>query len=205
MNFNHTHPLCFYCFFDRIINELLAQTAIIAVRKQGESINQHIRINGQIRSHELRVIGQAGEQLGIMSRNEALKIAEEAGLDLVEISPNANPPVAKIIDWGKYQYQKMKEAKKNRQSNKAGELKQMRVGMKIGQGDLDIKLRKIRSFLEDGNKVRIQIFFRGRENAHRELGFDMINKILTQLEDIAVKEHEPQMAGRNLSVVIRSK
>jgi len=140
-----------------------------------------------------------------MSRAEALRIAENAGLDLVEISPNANPPVVKVVDWGKYQYQKMKEAQKNRRSNKQGELKQMRFGMKIGQGDLDIKLRKVREFLAEGNKVRIQVFFRGRENAHRELGYDMINRIGTLLEDVAVFEHQPTMAGRNLSVVIRSK
>lgn len=124
---------------------------------------------------------------------------------MVEISPNADPPVAKVIDWGKYQYQKMKEAQKNRRSNKANELKQMRFGMKIGQGDLDIKLRKIREFLAEGHKVRIQVFFRGREMAHKELGFEMMNRLKGLLEEDAVFEHEPTMAGRNLSVVIRSK
>jgi translation initiation factor IF-3 len=140
-----------------------------------------------------------------MSRSDALTAAKEAGLDLVEISPNADPPVAKIVDWGKYQYTKMKEAQKNRRSNKANELKQMRFGMKIGQGDLDIKLRKVREFLAEGHKVRIQVFFRGRENAHRELGYDMINRIAGLLENDAVLEHAPTMAGRYLSVVIRSK
>jgi len=109
--------------------------------EKGEVINQQIRINGQIRANELRVIGESGEQLGILSRQDALKAAEEAGLDLVEISPNAAPPVAKIVDWGKYQYQKMKEAQKSRRNNKQSELKQMRFGLKIGQGDLEIKLR----------------------------------------------------------------
>jgi translation initiation factor IF-3 len=140
-----------------------------------------------------------------MSLNEALKVAEEAGVDLVEISPNADPPVAKVIDWGKYQYQKMKEQQKNRKSSKASELKQMRFGLKIGSGDLEIKLRKIREFLNAGHKVRIQIFYRGREMAHKELGYEMIDKIVALLEDDAILEQKPQMAGRNLSIVVRSK
>lgn len=123
----------------------------------------------------------------------------------MEISPNADPPVAKIIDWGKYQYQKMKEQQKNRKSSKATELKQMRFGLKIGSGDLEIKLRKIRSFLAAGHKVRIQIFYRGREMAHKELGYEMIDKIASLLEEDAILEQKPQMAGRNLSVVLRSK
>lgn len=174
-------------------------------QQRRETINTTIRINEAIRADELRVIGGSGEQLGIMKRQEALRLAEEAGVDLVEISPNADPPVAKIVDWGKYQYQKMKEQQKNRRSNKQSELKQMRFGMKIGSGDLEIKLRKIRGFLAEGHKVRIQVFYRGRENAHRELGYDMIDKIMSHLENEAVMEQQPQMAGRNLSVVIRSK
>jgi translation initiation factor IF-3 len=140
-----------------------------------------------------------------MSRSEALGLAENAGVDLVEISPNADPPIAKIINWEKYQYQKMKEQQKSRRNSKQSELKQMRFGLKIGKGDLDIKLRKIRSFLQDGNKVRIQIFYRGREMAHKEFGYQMINNILNQLDGEVVVEQEPQMAGRNLSVTVRSK
>jgi translation initiation factor IF-3 len=140
-----------------------------------------------------------------MSRSDALKAAEEAGVDLVEISPNAAPPVVKLVDWGKYQYQKMKELQKSKKNSKPTELKQMRFGLKIGSGDLDIKLRKIRGFLEAGHKVRIQIFYRGREMAHKELGYEMIDKIVTLLEDDAILEQKPQMAGRNLSIVVRSK
>jgi translation initiation factor IF-3 len=140
-----------------------------------------------------------------MSRQEALASAENAGLDLVEISPMASPPVAKIIDWGKYQYQKMKELQRNKKNAKSSELKQMRLGLKIGQHDLDIKLKKIRTFLLDGHKVRIQIFFRGREMAHQELGFELMNRITEHLQDDAVVEQKPQMAGRNLSVTVRSK
>ena len=140
-----------------------------------------------------------------MSLSEALKIAEEAGVDLIEISPNADPPVAKVVDWGKYQYQKMKEQQKSRKHSKAAELKQMRMGLKIGANDLEIKLRKIREFLAGGHKVKILVVFRGREMAHQELGYEMINRIEAKLTDEAILEQKPQMAGRNLSIVIRSK
>ena len=175
----------------------------LTIKERG--INTSIRINEAIRARELRVIGTSGEQLGIMSRQEALKVAEEAGVDLVEISPNTDPPVAKVVDWGKFQYQKMKEQQKNRRSNKATELKQMRFGLKIGANDLEIKLRKIRGFLSEGHKVRILIFFRGREMAHKELGYELINRVVAQLENDAILEQKPVMAGRNLSIVIRSK
>lgn len=173
--------------------------------RSSKGINKSVRINEAIRASELRVIGESGEQLGVMSKREALNAAEAAGLDLVEISPAASPPVAKIIDWGKFQYQKMKELQRNKKNAKTSELKQMRLGLKIGQHDLDIKLKKIRSFLSDGNKVRIQIFFRGREMAHQELGHELMKRIIEQLEDDAVVEQQPQMAGRNLSITVRSK
>jgi len=139
-----------------------------------------------------------------MSRDDALKAAEQYELDLVEISPNASPPVVKIIDWGKYQYQKTKEQQRSRKNAKASELKQMRFGLKIGTNDLDIKLRKVRSFLEEGHKVRISAFFRGREMAHQELGHDLLKRVTDILSDIAVVDQSPQMAGRNLSIVVRS-
>lgn len=140
-----------------------------------------------------------------MPLRDALKAAEEAGLDLVEISPNATPPVAKIIDWGKYQYQKMKDLQRSKRAAKASDLKQMRFGLKIGAGDLEVKLRKVRGFLADGHKVRLQVVYKGREMAHREIGYELINKITEQLEEEAIVEQKPQMAGRNLSVVIRSR
>lgn len=174
-------------------------------KEHRKTINASIRINGAIRASELRVIGASGEQLGILSRTDALKAAEDAGLDLVEISPQASPPVAKIVDWGKYQYQKMKELQRNRKRAKVSELKQMRLGMKIGQHDLDIKLRKIQAFLEDGDKVRIQLLYRGRENAHQELGFDLMARITNALGEDIIVEQKPQINGRSLSMTIRSK
>ena len=163
-----------------------------------------MRINGEIRARELRVIGASGEQLGIMSKFDALDAARDAGLDLVEISPQATPPVAKIVDWGKYQYQKMKEQQRNKKSAVRSEIKQMRIGLKIGQGDLDIKLRKIRGFLSNGDKVKIQIIFRGREMAHPEIGHALLDRVLESLSDVATADQRPLMAGKNLSVMIRS-
>lgn len=151
------------------------------------------------------MVGPDGEQLGVLSRNTALSRAQEAGLDLVEISPNAEPPVAKIVDWGKFQYQKMKEQQRSRKNAKVSDVKQMRLGLKIGQHDLDIKLRKIREFLGEGDKVKIMVFFRGREMAHQEIGHELMKRITDSLAEDAVIEGSPVMAGRNLSVSVRSK
>ena len=134
------------------------------------------RINGDIRHPEVRVISADGAQLGIMSSRDAQLMARDAGLDLVEISPNANPPVVKIIDWGKYQYQKMKEQSRAKKNAKSSELKQIRLGLKIGENDLNIKIRKTLELLEGGDRVKIMIVFRGREMAHKEIGTDLMNK-----------------------------
>ena len=165
------------------------------------------RINEEIRYPEVRVIGSSGEQLGIMSSREAQFLAKEQGVDMVEIAPNANPPVVKLIDWGKYQYQKMKEEAKNRRKarEKQSELKQMKIGLKISDNDLNIKVRKMRKFLDDGDRVKIMIIFRGREMAHKEIGNELLDKVISLLgEDITI-EGKPQMSGRNLSVQVRKK
>ncbi|MBR3172665.1 translation initiation factor IF-3 [Candidatus Saccharibacteria bacterium] len=165
------------------------------------------RINEEIRYPEVRVIGSSGEQLGIMSSREAQFLAKEQGVDMVEIAPNANPPVVKLIDWGKYQYQKMKEEAKNRKKarEKQSELKQMKIGLKISDNDLNIKVRKMRKFLDDGDRVKIMIIFRGREMAHKEIGNELLDKVISLLgEDITI-EGKPQMNGRNLSVQVRKK
>jgi translation initiation factor IF-3 len=141
----------------------------------------------------------------VISRQEALSLAKQSGLDLVEVSPQASPPVARIIDWGKYTYQQQKKQQKSRQKQKSQDLKQIRFGLKIGQHDLDIKVRKIKEFLADGHKVRISAFYRGREMAHRELGYDLLDRVFKTIEDDAVIEQDPQMAGRYLSMQIRRK
>lgn len=151
----------------------------------------------------MRVIDENDNQVGVISRDEALSMARQADLDLVEISPNADPPVAKIVDWGKYNYQKTKQRQKNKKSAKAQELKQIRFGLKIGQHDLDVKLRKIRGFLEDGHKVKITAFFRGREMAHQEIGYKLLDDVFEQIADIAVVDQKPQMSGKYLNMVVR--
>jgi len=153
------------------------------------------------------VIGDSGEQLGIMSSKEAQLLAKDRGVDLVEIAANANPPVVKIIDWGKFQYQKMKEEAKNRKKarEKQSELKQMKIGLKISDNDLNIKVRKMRGFLDDGDRVKIMIVFRGREMAHKEIGKELLDKVISLLGEDAVMEGTPQMNGRNLSVQVRRK
>jgi len=161
------------------------------------------RVNQTIRAASLRVIGDDGRQLGVLTRAEALAAAEQAGLDLVEVSPNADPPVARIVDWGKYNYQKTKQAQKSRQ--KVLDLKQMRVGLKIGDHDLDVKLRKVNGFLDAGHKVKITVIYRGRELAHKELGFKLAERITELLGEGIVVDQDPQFAGRQLSFVVRKK
>ena len=134
-------------------------------------------------------------------------LAKEQGVDLVEIAANANPPVVKIIDWGKYQYQKMKEEAKNRKKarEKQSELKTMKIGLKISDNDLNIKVRKMRGFLDDGDRVKVMIIFKGREMAHKEIGKELLDKVVSLLGEDVVVEGTPQMAGRNLSVQVRRK
>ncbi len=142
--------------------------------------------------------------MGVMDRRDALQLADERGLDLVEISPNTNPPVAKIVDWGKYNYQKTKQLQKSRKNAKSLELKQMRFGLKISDHDLGVKLNKVNGFLEVGHKVKLTIVYRGRELAHKELGFKMAERIINDYGDAIVVESKPQFAGKQLNFVVRS-
>lgn len=152
----------------------------------------------------MRVIDSTGRQLGILSRAEALQAAEEQGLDLVEISPEANPPVVKIIDWGKYNYQRTKQLQKNKRTAKSLEVKQMRFGLKIGEHDLGVKTRKIRGFLEIGHKVKIAIVYRGREMAHKDLGFKLADRVIASFGDDVIVDQAPQLNGKQLTFVIRA-
>lgn len=170
-----------------------------------ESAINKIRLNREITASTVRLVGEDGSQLGVVSLGEALDQAAEAGLDLAEIAPGAQPPVAKILDWGKYKYEQTKQLQKSRKNQKAVEIKQVRLGLKIGEHDLQVKLRSARKFLGENNKVKVSLRFRGREITHPDLGQAVLSRFLQQLEDIAVQEQAPQMTGRDLNMVIAPK
>lgn len=173
--------------------------------RQGDPrINKTTRLNGAIHAPELRIIDEDGKQLGVFSRYEALRLAEERELDLIEISPDANPPVAKIADWGKYNYQRTKQLQRNKKNARTLEMKQMRFGLKISDHDLDVKLGKVSQFLGTGHKVKITIFYRGRELAHRDIGFKLADRVIEKFGDTIVVDQTPQFAGKQLNFVIRS-
>jgi translation initiation factor IF-3 len=161
-------------------------------------------LNESIRAPQLRVIDENGKQLGIFSRQEALNLAHEYELDLVEISPDADPPVAKIINWGKYNYQRVKQVQKNKRNIKVQTIKQMRFGLKISDHDLGVKLKKVSDLLESGHKVKITIFYRGRELAHKELGYKLAERVITGYGDEIVVDQQPQLMGKQLNFLVRS-
>lgn len=139
-----------------------------------------------------------------MSKEEALRLAEQQDLDLVEISPNADPPVAKVVDWGKYNYQRIKQLQKNKKSSKSLDVKQIRFGLKISDHDLNVKLKKATDFLEAGHKVKFTLFYRGRELAHQEIGFKLAEKVIAGYGNSIIVDQPPQLNGKQLSFVSRS-
>jgi len=150
------------------------------------------------------LIDENETQIGVVPIQRALDLATQAGLDLVEISPQASPPVCKILDWGKYSYKKTKQIQKGKKKQKSTSVKQIRFGLKIGENDFNIKLKKIRDFLEEGNIVRVSVFFRGREMAHTELGFSLLKKITESVADLSKIEQAPTQSGKQLAMVLRS-
>ena len=168
--------------------------------------NKGMRVNEQIRVREVRLIDDQGEQKGIVPTIEALRMARDLDLDLVEVSPNANPPVCKILNFGKYKFEQEKKLRDSKKNQKVLKLKEIRMQPKIGAGDLDTKAKHIQEFLDDGNKVKVTIRFRGRELAHTELGFDVLKEVEKRLrEGSYVIEKAPAMEGRFMSMTLNSK
>ena len=167
--------------------------------------NKGLRINEQIRVREIRLIDDEGEQRGIVPTKEALIMAKERGLDLVEVAPTANPPVCKILDFGKYRFEQEKKLRDSKKNQKTLKLKEIRMQPKIGAGDLDTKAKHVQEFLDEGNKVKITIRFRGRELAHTELGYDVLKEVQNRLDGNYVIEKQPAMEGRFMSMTLAQK
>ena len=163
---------------------------------------QESRVNGEIRAQKIRLIGVDGSQLGIFGNADALRIARDQGLDLVEIAPNAEPPVCRIMDYGKYKYEQAIKAKKARKNQTKIEIKEMKFRPKIDKGDYETKKGHVIRFLDKGNKVKITIMFRGREMAHPEQGLSILEKLADDLKDMAVIEQQPKMEGRNMHMMV---
>ena len=159
-------------------------------------------VNEQIRSNEVRLIGKDGDQVGVVSRDEALRIAEQAELDLVLVSPNAKPPVARIIDYGKYRYEQQKREKEQRKNQKTTTVKEIRLSPTIDDHDFDTKLRQARGFIEDEDKVKVSIRFRGRAITHKDLGQEVIERFAEGMKDIADIQSRAKMEGRSMFMML---
>jgi translation initiation factor IF-3 len=168
------------------------------------AISTNFRHNEQIRISPIRLINEKEEQAGIVPTNEALRMARDAGLDLVEVAPTARPPVCRIMDYGKWRYQQQKKEDKSRASSRAGQLKELKMKtVKIGDHDLMIKINHAREFLKEGNKVQFTLQFRGREMAHLELGREIFTKIKTELWPVSKVERDSKMEGRRMTLVLQ--
>ncbi len=160
------------------------------------------RINGEIRVNEVRLIGIDGEQLGIVKVAQALDLAEEHDVDLVEIAPNATPPVCRLMDYGKFRYQEQKRQQEARAKQKVVQVKEVKFRPATDEGDYNVKLRNVRRFIEDGDKVKVSLRFRGREMAHQELGMRVLERVRDDVEDICQVESFPRLEGRQMVMVL---
>jgi translation initiation factor IF-3 len=166
------------------------------------AISKQQRVNEMIRAREVRVISPDGEQLGIMPANDALQLAEEKGLDLVEVAPDAKPPVCRIMDFGKYKYQQSKRLQQAKKKQKVISIKEIKLRPKTEEHDYQYKTKHIRRFLQDGHKAKVTIMFRGREMAHVDLGRRILDRIAVDLEEVGTVEQSPKQEGRNMTMVL---
>ena len=159
-------------------------------------------INNKIRAREVRLIGKNGEQIGVVSRDEALKIAEQDGLDLALVSPNAKPPVARVLDHGKYRYEQQKREQEQRRNQKVVNVKEIRLSPTIDDHDFDTKLRQGRRFIENGDKIKVAIRFRGRAITHKDIGREVLDRFAEGMMDVAKLESRARMEGRNMFMML---
>ena len=163
------------------------------------------QLNEDIRDSEIRLIGSTGEQLGIMSAAQAQRIADEQGLDLVKISPQATPPVCKLMDYGKFRFEQGKREKEAKKNQHVVEIKEIRMSPGIDVGDFNTKLKNAQTFLADGNRVKVSVRFRGREMAHTDIGKDLLVRFAEQCAEVATLDKEPKLEGRSMSIFLSPK
>jgi len=163
------------------------------------------RVNEQIEAEKVRVVNAGGEMVGVISKEEGIEIAFEAGLDLVEVSPNADPPVCKVLDYGKYKYEAQKKANEARKKQKVIDVKEIKMRPGIDEHDYQVKMRSVRRFLDEGDKVKMTIRFRGREMAHQELGTKVLDRVREDVDELAKVEQFPKSEGRLMTMVIAPK
>ena len=169
------------------------------------NIKQELPINGQIREKEVQLIGANGEKLGVMSTRDALEKAEEENLDLVLVSPNAKPAVCKIMNYGKYKFEQAKKEKEAKKKQTIAEIKEIRITPNIEEHDFGFKAKNARKFLEDGNKVKITVRFRGRELNNTKMGEEVLSQFIKNLEDVSVVEKKPKLEGKNMFIILAKK
>ncbi len=172
------------------------------MNKTAPSKEKEPRINRQITCERIRLIDENGEMLGVVAVSEGIKLAQEAGLDLVEISPGAEPPVCKILDYGKYKYIQQKKAHEARRKQKVITIKEIKLRPMIDKHDLEVKMRAVHKFLEAGDKVKFTLRFRGREMSHQELGRKLMDQVREELGDLVKIEHHPSMEGRQMIMIV---
>jgi translation initiation factor IF-3 len=165
-------------------------------------ISKELRINERIRAREVRVIGDNNEQFGVLPVYEALRLAQERGVDLVEVAPLANPPVTRLLDYGKYRFEQDKKEREARKNQKVALLKEVRMGPATDEHDLDFKAKAIQKFIEEGDKVKVTVRFRGRQMAHPQLGRQILDSIVEKLHGVASVERAPLVEGRAMSMIL---
>jgi translation initiation factor IF-3 len=175
---------------------------VIQRPRRGAAITDRLRFNNRIRAREVRLIDEEGNQVGIVALRDAQQMAEERGFDLVEVAPNAVPPVCRIMDYGKFRYEQSKKEREARKHQKQFELKEVRLKPKTDDHDIDVKAKQARKFLLAGDKVKFTLRFRGREIFHPDIGLEMLERMAEDLRDVAVVEQKPLMEGRVLSLLL---
>lgn len=194
-----------YGIKDKVDNSVIIYFFIFVISLWRCQVISDLMINEQIRDREVRVIGADGEQLGIMSAKEAMKLADEAGVDLVKIAPTAKPPVCKIVDYGKFKYEQTRKEKEAKKKQKVIDVKEIRLSPNIDTNDLNTKINAARKFLTKGDKVKVTLRFRGREMAHMQNSKHILTDFGESLSDIAVVEKEPKVEGRSMTMFLAEK